>query len=66
MNRGIVNLCDNCLAETPGHELTHFALDGHDDNRSIFSPRWIEACRACAPIVTALGYYTQERGPVTG
>jgi len=66
MNRGIVSFCDNCLRETPHHELEHLALDGHHDNRSIFSPRWIEACRACVPQVTAHGYRPTTRGTATG
>lgn len=58
---GIVSYCDNCLIETPGHELERFELDGHRDNQSVFAPRWIETCTDCVPTVTGRGYQKMSR-----
>ena len=56
MNRGIVSYCDNCLVETPGHRLAHLDLGGHSDTRSVFAPRWVEACPDCVPTLEERGF----------
>lgn len=60
MNRGIVSYCDNCRVETPSYDLAYLALKGHRDTRGVFAPRWIEACDACEPTLTTLGYGALE------
>ncbi len=56
MNRGIVSYCDNCLVETPSHKLAHLDLGGHSDTRSVFAPRWVDACPVCVPTLEARGF----------
>jgi len=60
VNRGIVSYCDNCLVETPSYKLAHLDLRGHRDTRSVFAPRWVEACDACVPTLEARGYGSLE------
>ena len=61
MRRGVVSYCDNCLGETPSYKLAHLDLGGHSDTRSVFAPRWVDACPACVPDLEARGYTAMEK-----
>ena len=61
MNSGIVSYCDNCLVETPSHQLEHLDLGGHSDTRSVFAPRWVDACPDCVPDLEARGYTAEAK-----